>query len=60
MKKTDLDIGIVMLLDRVQKGIRITKQQSDLLKKYNLIEGRYPNLFISKEISEITDEKQNI
>ena len=56
-EKTDLDIGIVMLLDRVQKGIHITKQQSDLLKKEKLVEGRYPNLYISKEISEITDEK---
>lgn len=56
-EKTDLDIGIVMLLDRIQKGIHVTKQQSDLLKKYKLIEGRYPNLFVSKEISAITDEK---
>lgn len=56
-EKTDLDIGIVMLLDRIQKGISISKEQSKLLKDLKLVEGRYPNLFVSKEISEITNEK---
>ena len=56
-EKTDLDIGLVVLLDRVQKRIVITKEQSDILKKHILVEGRYPNIFVSKEISEITNEK---
>lgn len=56
-EKTDLDIALVMLLDRVQKGITISNEQSHLLKKYKLVEGRYPNLFVSKEISDLTKEK---
>lgn len=56
-ENTDLDIGIVMLLDRVQKGIKITKEQSNLLKSKKLVEGRYPHLFVSKEISDITNQK---
>ena len=46
-----------MLLDRVQKNIMITKEQSDLLRKNKLIEGRYPNIYVSKDISEIVDDK---
>ena len=46
-----------MLLDRVQKNIVITKEQSDYLRKHNLIEGRYPNIYVSKNISEIVNEK---
>ena len=46
-----------MLLDRVQKNIEITKEQSDLLRKDKLIEGRYPNIFVSKGISEIVNDK---
>ena len=57
-EKTDLDIEKVMLLDRVQKGYSITKEQSDYLKKDNLIEGRYPNIYISSFIAEITDKKE--
>ena len=53
----DLTLEEVMLLDRVQKNITITKKQSDLLRKKHLIEGRYPNIYISKGISEMVDEK---
>lgn len=56
-ENTDLEIGIVVLLDRVQKGIHITREQASLLKNKKLIEGRYPHLFVSKEISDITNQK---
>ena len=56
-RKTDLSLEKVMLLDRVQKNIIITKEQSDMLKKEKLIEGRYPNIFISKGVSEIINDK---
>lgn len=57
-EKTNLDIDKVMLLDRVQKKYHITKEQSEYLKKDNLIEGRYPNIYISSDIAKITDEKE--
>lgn len=56
-EKTNLDIEKVMLLDRVQKGYEITKEQSDYLRKNNLIEGRYPNIYISSDIAKITNKK---
>lgn len=57
LENTDLSLFEVMLLDRVQKNIMITKEQSDLLRKNKLIEGRYPNIYVSKDISEIVDDK---
>lgn len=57
LENTDLSLVEVMLLDRVQKNVVITKEQSDLLRKYKLIEGRYPNIYVSKGISEIVDDK---
>ena len=58
-EKTNLNIDKVMLLDRVQKSYPITREQSDYLKKDNLIEGRYPNIFISSDIAKITNKKEN-
>lgn len=58
-EKTNLDIDKVMLLDKVQKSFEITKKQSDYLRKENLIEGRYPNIYISSDIAKITGEKKD-
>ncbi len=58
-EKTNLDIDKVMLLDRVQKGFEITKEQSDYLRKDNLIEGRYPNIYISSNIAKITNKEKD-
>ena len=57
-EKTNLDIDKVMLLDREQKGFEITKEQSDYLRRDKLIEGRYPNIYISSDIARITGEKE--
>ena len=54
---TDLDIDTVILLDRVQKGLTLTKEQTTHLKSLNLIEGRYPKVFVSSDIAVITDDK---
>ncbi len=58
-EKTNLEIDEVMLLDRVQKSYPITKEQSDYLKKNNLIEGRYPNIYISSDVAKVTNEKES-
>ena len=44
-------------MDRVQKNITISKEQSDILRKEHLIEGRYPNIYVSKGVSEMVDDK---
>lgn len=56
-KQADLDLGIVMLLDKVQRKIKISKSDSLSLKAMRLVEGRYPNLFVSARIAAITGGK---
>jgi ATP-dependent DNA helicase RecG len=54
MQKTDLDLQPVILLDKVQKGIRISKEAAGQLRRAGLIEGRYPNLVVSGKVAAIT------
>lgn len=58
MEKDDLNLSSVVLLDHVQKGLKITKDGADLLKKQKLIEGRKPKYFIAARIAEATDQKE--
>ena len=58
-ERANLDISSIILLDRLQKGYPISKQQSDYLKKDNLIEGRYPNIYISSSLAKLTEKKED-
>ncbi len=53
----DLDIHTVFLLDKVQKKEIISKENFKMLKKQGLVEGRYPNLFVSFKIADIVGQK---
>lgn len=55
----DLDIQTVFLLDKVQKKETISKENFRILKKQGLIEGRYPNLFVSFKVADIVGQKAN-
>lgn len=57
IKHADLDIPTVILLDKVQKKIRIDRQSHRKLKKQGLVEGRYPNLFVVSKIAGIAGKK---
>lgn len=52
-----MDLFTVMLLDKVQKRIRLSKDEHTFLKSKKLVEGRYPNLFVSSQIAAATEEK---
>jgi ATP-dependent DNA helicase RecG len=54
MDNSDLDLVTIMLLDSVQKNKPISKEAISHLRKMKLIEGRSPNLFISKQIAKTT------
>lgn len=56
MERTDLDLGQVMLLDRVQKGQRIDRDEHRLLKASGLVEGRYPNLIVASAVARAAGE----
>lgn len=57
IKNRDIDLSTVMLLDKVQKQVRLSKKEHEFLKSKKLVEGRYPNLFVSSRVAEATDER---
>ncbi|MDO4482578.1 MAG: ATP-binding protein [Bacillota bacterium] len=54
---TDLNMRTVFLLDQVQKHEVISKESFKNLKKRGLIEGRYPNIFVSFKVADIVGQK---
>lgn len=56
MERSDLDLDCAMLLDRVQKGLPISREEHRRLKAEGLVEGRYPNLMVAGLIAKATGE----
>jgi ATP-dependent DNA helicase RecG len=54
MQKADLDLSSVILLDKVQKGTQIGKEDAVRLRRTGLVEGRYPSLVVSGKVAAIT------
>ena len=48
---------MVFLLDKVQKKEVISKESFKLLKRQGLVEGRYPNIFVSFKVADIVGQK---
>ncbi|MBV5349855.1 transcriptional regulator, partial [bacterium] len=57
MKRRDLNLSQVVLLDQVQKHQKLTSAASKWLKAEKLIEGRAPNYYISAKVAEWTGQK---
>lgn len=57
IERADLPLEQVIWLDRVQKKHRIADDQSALLRKLKLIEGRKPNFFVSANVADATDTR---
>ena len=53
----EIDLETVYLLDKVQKGERISREEANTLRKLGLVEGKLPNLIISATIAESLDQK---
>ena len=54
----DLDMKTVFLLDKIQKGFVVSRDEHKKLKKLGLVEGRYPHLYVSASVAEATDTKE--
>lgn len=52
-----LDLKTVFLLDKVQKKEVISKEDFNMLKKAGLVEGRYPNIFVSYKVANIVGQQ---
>ena len=57
MAQGELDLGTIMLLDKVQKGQRIDADEAKRLKVAKLVEGRYPNLLVAGSVAAATGDK---
>ena len=55
----DLDLKTVFLLDQVQKKKTISKDDFSQLKSRNLVEGRYPNIYVSYKVEKVVGDKAN-
>ncbi len=53
----DLNMRTVFLLDQVQKQETVSKENFKELKKLGLVEGRYPNIFVSFKVADIMGQK---
>lgn len=59
IKRDDLALDDVCLLDRIQKGLRIDARAVAHLRREGLIEGRVPHLHISMKVAEMTGTADN-
>lgn len=57
MAQGELDLGTIILLDKVQKGQRIEADEAKRLKAAKLVEGRYPNLLVAGSVAAATGDK---
>jgi len=57
MSQSGLDLGLIMLLDKVQKGARISPDESKRLKAAKLVEGRYPHLMVAGQLAALAGQK---
>ena len=55
--RSDLSLADVLVLDRVQKKQLIDKATAAQFRKKELLEGRYPALYVSASVAAVTDEK---
>jgi ATP-dependent DNA helicase RecG len=55
---SDLSLSDVLVLDRVQKRQPIDKETARQFRKRELLEGRYPNLFVSARVAVVTGQKE--
>jgi ATP-dependent DNA helicase RecG len=53
----DLSLEEIIMLDKVQKKLPITRTEEKLLKAKQLIEGRKPNFFIGIKVAQKTGQK---
>ena len=57
IERTDLSLETVIYLDKVQKKEKLAREEAKKLRKQNLVEGRYPNLYVSSGVADVTEDK---
>lgn len=57
MSRSGLDLATIVLLDKVQKRVRIAGDETRRLRAQALVEGRYPNLIVAGTVAAATAHK---
>lgn len=57
INNTNLDLKTVIALDKVQKKEPLTQKERKLLRDLKLIEGKYPNVYVTSKIASVTNTK---
>ncbi len=57
-KVPNLKLYEIMLLDKIQKWKQLTNDEIKILKSKKLIEWKKPNIYISSDVAEKTDQKE--
>lgn len=57
INNTNLELKTVIALDKVQKKEDLTDTERKLLRKEKLIEGKYPNIYVTAKVAAVTDKK---
>ncbi len=56
---SNLSLKIIMALDKVQKRKKITKEENRELRRMGLIEGKAPNIYISRTVAKEMEKKED-
>lgn len=57
MERSDLDLWSIILLDKIQKRMPVSHDDHRRLKTLGVVDGRYPNLFISGHVAKLTGQE---
>ncbi len=57
MERSDLDLWTIILLDKIQKRMPVSHDDHRRIKALGVVEGRYPNLFISRRVAKLTGQE---
>lgn len=57
IENQDLSLDEVIALDSIQKHREVSKEVVQKLKKKRIVEGRYPNVFVSAHIADTIDDR---
>lgn len=57
INNTNLELKLVIALDKVQKKEPLSQNERNTLRKMRLIEGKYPNIYVTSKIASVMEQK---
>ncbi|EDK35648.1 Hypothetical protein CKL_3658 [Clostridium kluyveri DSM 555] len=57
INNTNLELKLAIALDKVQKKELLSQNERNILRKMKLIEGKYPNVYVTSKIASVMEQK---